>query len=51
MKKMTRSEGRIVEHHISPSHSLKLAGGLVTFMGRWRATQALNALITSSVAA
>ena len=51
MKKMTRSIGRIVEHHISPSHSLKLAGSIVPFTGRRRRNQALDALITSSVAA
>jgi len=51
MKKMTRSKGRIGEHHISPLHSLKLAGSIVPFMGREHATHALDALITSSVAA
>jgi len=51
MQKMTRSKGRIGEHHISPLHSLKLVGSLVLFMGRWRTTPALDALITSSVAA
>ena len=38
MKKMTRSKGRIGEHYISPLHSLKVAGSLVPFMGRRRAT-------------